>query len=185
MSVSLKVTQFGNGWGAIAKIPDLWKTLMKFYETLPAKMAATYAREMRRAIKSTSMKANSSATIILKGSNEPLVDSGKMRRSIINKKEKKFNYYGGIDPKAVSASGKKISDIALAQNAGYVVPVTESLRSFMASRGITLRADTKVLIVPPRPFLSLAFDKAQPKLQKLLRRTKVDTSRVVRTAFRG
>lgn len=155
--------------------PD-WQNLHTFSNKLLGIMFSGVDRLMLRivklvadnfkvAISDVGRIRNSEATIILKGSSTPLVDSGSLISSIVWKKLSRHVYFVGIDPNAKTNRGIPYSVIAAKQNEGYVIPVTDELRAFMAANGITVRSDTMFFVVPPRPFLSSALEKSLRDIQ--------------------
>jgi len=167
MSFSLAVKQFGDGWAKMNQMPTIINVALRALDDTPREMAQIVATEMRKAIRTGSYAPNSEATIIIKGSAKPLVDKGTMRNSIVVTNTDAFSYYGGIDPDATNDAGVRIGDIAMAQNTGYAIPVTDELRQFMASYGIAVHATTKFFLVPPRPFLTTALQNAEPQIEKI------------------
>jgi len=127
---------------------------------LASKAVRLVARSLREEMKSSNLRPNSLVTAALKGSSVPLVDTKTMFRSIVEKKVNENEYYGGIDPNARSPkTGVPVWVIALRQNSGYAIPVTESLRNKIMAEGFRVNANTKVFIVPARPFLTVGLDK--------------------------
>lgn len=58
-------------------------------------------------------------------------------------------------------SGKLVGLIALIQQAGAVMRITPAMRRVLNARGLRLRAETKVIKLPARPFVSRAIVKNQ------------------------
>jgi hypothetical protein len=157
--------------------PD-WKNLQAFSSRLLGIMTRGPDRLMlrivkivsdnfKRSIRDVGKIRNSQATIVLKGSSTPLIDSGKLVESIVWKKLSRFVYFAGIDPNAKTSRGVPYSVIAARQNEGYIIPVTDEIRAFMAVHGIAVRADTTFFVVPPRPFLSVALEKSLSQIQAI------------------
>jgi len=117
---------------------------------------------------------NSGVTQRLKGFNYPLVESGELRKSVINRRLPdeggEHVYYGGIDPDAVTKKGEKMTDLAMKQNNGYVIAVTEEIRNLFAANEMPLGANTKFLVVPPRPFLNFGLAKAMNQLESIAKK---------------
>lgn len=168
MKVGISVSRFGDGWRKLDNLKAAGKAFIAYFEDSPRAMANAVSREMRKALRSTKLPRNSMATIIMKGSNTPLVDSGKLLDSIETVKLGPFDYYGGVDPVGREANGHSFVSIALAQNSGYIVPVTEGLRNYMSAFGIDVHPDTQFFVVPPRPFLSMGLENADPKIQAIM-----------------
>lgn len=87
----------------------------------------------------------SEVTKQIKGSGRPLVDTGEMRDSIVAWDEG-GDWFAGIpdDSPAIPR--------AAVHEKGAHVPVTDAVRKFFAAQGFPLRADTRFLRIPPRPW---------------------------------
>lgn len=172
MSIALSISRFGDGWAKMLNLPILANLLCFHYENLVAESASITVRELKAAARSGAIAPNSLATVILKGSATPLVETGKMISSIKVKKNDAFDYYAGIDPAAVNDKGANIATIALKQNAGYIIVVTNAVRAYLRSAGLHVGNDTKFFVVPPRPFLTEGFTNALKEIEKKFGRTK-------------
>lgn len=82
----------------------------------------------------------------MKGSDRPLVDTGEFVGSITVWSDS-GEWFAGV-PDSSPASTK-----AAVHEEGAHVPVTEGVRAFFRSQGAPLRADTRFVRVPPRPWL--------------------------------
>lgn len=100
--------------------------------------------------------ANHPITQALKGHGKTMVDSGTMRDSI-TAWEDGGEWYAGI-PSSATHDGKPVADVAAIQEEGAHVPVTDGVRKLFASQGFPLRADTKFLRVPSRPWFQPSVD---------------------------
>jgi hypothetical protein len=100
-----------------------------------------------------SWPANHPFTIAMKGKDQPLVETGAMADEItifMSRKGGGFEYLVGF-PQG------KYSMIAENNEFGRTITVTAKMRRFLAANGMALKADTKVLFIPPRPFMEPAF----------------------------
>jgi hypothetical protein len=153
--------------------------MMSGPDRLMLEIVQTVSRNFKFSIRDAGRISNSQATIILKGSSTPLVETGKLVNSIIWRKLSRHVYYAGIDPVAKTSRGVPYSVIATMQDTGYVIPVTDAIRAFMAENGVHVRHDTQFFVVPPRPFLSTALDKSMNEIQTILNKhAKIWVSRV-------
>lgn len=84
-----------------------------------------------------------------KGHGRQLVDTGKMLSDIAAWREGD-SWHAGIPDSAPSA------DRAAIQENGAHIPVTDKMRAFFVAQGAPLRADTRFIRVPPRPWLKPA-----------------------------
>lgn len=84
-----------------------------------------------------------------KGHGRRLVDTGEMLSDIAAWREGD-SWYAGIPATAPSA------DRAAVQENGAHVPVTDKMRAFFRAQGAPLRADTRFIRIPPRPWLAPA-----------------------------
>ncbi len=91
----------------------------------------------------------SEVTKQMKGSDRPLVDTGGMLQEISAWRDGS-EWYAGIPASSPAATR------AAVQEEGAHVPVTDGVRRFFAAQGFPLRADTKLLRIPPRPWLKPA-----------------------------
>lgn len=172
MSISLKISKFGDGWAKMLNLPVLANLLHFHLTNLVSESARITVRELKAASRSLALAPNSLATVILKGSATPLVETGKMLDSIKVKRNTEFDYYAGIDPAAVNDRGDNIAAIALKQNAGYIIIVTDAIRAYMRSAGLLVGHDTTFFVVPPRPFLTEGFTNALKEIEKRFGRTR-------------
>jgi len=172
MSISISLTQFGDGWAKMANLPLLASLLSAHFQGLVAESARITVRELKSAARATSIAPNSLATVILKGSATPLVETGEMLAAIKVTKNTDFDYYAGINPDAVNKKGRNIAELALDQNAGYVITVTDAMRAYLRSAGLRVGNDTQFFIVPPRPFLTEGITNALTEIVKRFGATK-------------
>lgn len=162
----LQLSRFGEGWAKMANLQVMLNLLQNEFEALPRRLATMVARHIKTEATSSKLAPNSVATIILKGSSTPLIDTGSLLESIIVRKEAPFTYYGGINPSAKNQRGVSQSVVALKQNMGYIIPVTDSIRKLFIEHGMTVSPNTQFFVVPARPFLTEAFRKADIELEK-------------------
>jgi len=172
MSASMSIAKFGDGWAKMANLPLLASLLSAHFQGLVAESARITVRELKSAARATSIAPNSLATVILKGSATPLVETGEMLAAIQVKQNSDFDYYAGIDPDATNKKGRNIAELALNQNAGYIITVTNAVRAYLRSAGIRVGNDTQFFIVPPRPFLTEGITNALTEIIKKFGRTK-------------
>lgn len=52
-----------------------------------------------------------------------------------------------------------MAGLAAVHEFGANIPVTEKMRKYLASQGLFLKADTKVIKIPERPFMRESFDR--------------------------
>lgn len=114
----------------------------------------------------------SEVTKAMKGHGKPLQDTGDMLRAIAH-----WNESG--EWKVGIPAGAKEEVRAGVQEHGAHIPVTPGVRKVFATHGIRLRADTKFIRIPARPWLAPAVreleryvetnlaDLLQPMLKKL------------------
>jgi len=57
--------------------------------------------------------------------------------------------------------------IALNHEFGKTITVTDKMRRFLSWRGMPLKADTKVIFIPPRQFMFPAFDTNRKNIQEI------------------
>jgi|APIni6443716594_1056825.scaffolds.fasta_scaffold00089_15 hypothetical protein len=150
---------------------------------LGSKAARAAARRIREALKSNEMRPNSAATIALKGSNTPLIDTKALVRSIIEQKVSPFEYYGGVDPTATHpVSNIPLWVIAVRQNAGYVINVTPAIRERFRAAGLTVGNNTKFFVVPPRPFLDIGIEAAMKDFYEIVKSIPGDINYIAKSA---
>lgn len=180
MTVAISITKFGEGWSKMANLPVIMNRFTAHFEELPRSLASIVVRELKAAARSNAMAPNSTATIAIKSSAVPLVETGSLIQSIRVKKMGVFDYYGGVDPGEKNANGVPLSNIAVGQNVGYIIPVDEQVRALMQANGLTVSKDTKFFVVPARPFLTRGFDKAEPQINKIIQAQQNNLIRILR-----
>lgn len=115
---------------------------------------------------------NADLTVALKGSDRPLVDSGQLKKSITSEVKSWDLALIGINRNrtVVDSKGKKrsVMRIAEALHDGATIKVTNKMRAYFywlaysddsPFQGIVkpLKKSTKVIRIPPRPFLAAAL----------------------------
>jgi len=110
----------------------------------------------------------SDVTREFKGSSKPLVDSGMFVSSIDTWKEGK-RWFAGLPPGAKGDDGQDLGMVAGIQEHGAHVPVSDASRKFFAARGFPLKADTKFIRIPPRPWLAPAAEELEEHIEKALK----------------
>jgi hypothetical protein len=111
--------------------------------------------------------ALSAATVELRGAGQPLNDAGELLRSfgLTFDGDKAFV---GIPEGATRTDGTPMDLVAAILEDGAALEVTPRMRGFLAARGVPLRPDTRVLIVPPRPFFDPALQEIAEALPGML-----------------
>jgi len=148
-----------------------------FFAQLPRKIqfkgktfAAFAAHNIQKAIDARNFPPNSAATVFLKGTDIPLVDAGEMRGATEWKKLPDGSWYGGMSlTKVHTKSGLPIWKLALIHDQGQAIQVTDSMRAKLRGEGLVISNDTKVFIVPPRPFLQQGIRTTLRLVDKLVR----------------
>lgn len=139
-------------------------------------------------------KTNADLTIAIKGSDRPLVDSGQLTKSISSEVQSWKLVFVGVNRNrtVTDENGKKTGIITIAQTLhdGAAINVTAKMRRFFfwmafdkesPFRGVVkpLKASTKKIIIPPRPFLHVAL------ADKLVKRYTNNWNKAVRKTMRG
>jgi hypothetical protein len=110
----------------------------------------------------------SDVTREFKGSSKPLVDSGMFVSSIDTWKEGK-RWFAGLRPGAKGDDGQDLGMVAGVQEHGAHIPVSDAARKFFAAKGFPLKADTKYIRIPPRPWLAPAAEELEEHIEKALK----------------
>jgi len=132
------------------------------------------------------LKKNAALTAAIKGTNKPLTDYGDLFQSITHKVIDDFTVFTGL------LRTDKSFDVGLALHEGYEVNVTKKMRGmffilWQASIGkvpinkldgrakelfnrmnkgwLPLKQDTTLIVVPPRPWIKIAFNQPDMKRQ--------------------
>lgn len=63
-----------------------------------------------------------------------------------------------------------LGQLARVQEYGIVINVTDKMRRYLAFKGLHLKADTKVIRIPSRPFMRQTFDEQWPELSRFMER---------------
>jgi hypothetical protein len=139
-------------------------------------------------------KTNADLTIAIKGSDRPLVDSGELVKSINSEVQSWKLVFIGVNRNrtVTDENGKKRGILTIAQTLhdGAEVKVTAKMRRFFfwmafdkesPFRGVVkpLKATTKKIIIPPRPFLHLALT------DRLVKRYTNNWNKAVRKVMQG
>jgi hypothetical protein len=96
----------------------------------------------------------SDVTIMLKGQGIPLIQSRQLYKSITRKKFSDGSWFGGIDPNAFhSGAQMPVWQLAMIQEQGISIGVTEKMRGWFHSRGVNLKKTTSAIVIPARPFI--------------------------------
>lgn len=64
----------------------------------------------------------------------------------------------GYTQSAGGHGGIGLADLAIIQEFGTKITVTDKMRGFLASQGLFLKKSTKVITIPPRPSIRNSFD---------------------------
>jgi hypothetical protein len=165
-------------WRNIVSGQKFNKRLKQKLRTATKKNGKLALELIRNQIASDSFKKNADLTIAIKGSSEPLIDTGKMLKELRVKEIEPGTVFVGI-PK--SSPSYKVSVIV---HEGAVVPVTPSMRFmfmllYAASHGslnpdeltgraaelfarsqdfYPISAEVNAIIIPGRPFIRMAFE---------------------------
>jgi hypothetical protein len=91
----------------------------------------------------------------MKGSSAILIDSGSFMNSMTTWQEGK-RWFAGVPAGATGSRGQDLTLVGLVHERGATIQVTEGIRGFFAAKGFPLRADTKYLRVPSRPWFEPA-----------------------------
>lgn len=122
------------------------------------------------------MVANAAATKAMKGSSRPLVDSGELLKSVVGRATSwDAAVIGVLKSRSIkdkeTGETRNLLQVARILHNGATIGVTEAMRRYffwMASRyekgeikrkWLPLSHKTKVIVVPPRPFLEFAVTK--------------------------
>jgi len=96
----------------------------------------------------------SDITVMLKGHGIPLIQTRALYKSITRKKLSDGSWFGGIDPDAFHVEAQMpVWELAMIQEQGVSVGVTDKMRGWFRSRGINLKSSTAAIVIPARPFI--------------------------------
>lgn len=109
----------------------------------------------------------SGATKIIKGSEQPLIDTGQLLRSI-QLQIGADSVLVGIPDGMIREDGTEMDLVAAVMEDGTVFEVTPGVRGFFAGHGIPLRKETRFIVVPPRPFFEPAVKAVEDLLPALI-----------------
>ena len=125
------------------------------------------ATVMLRSLRDEKDTPKSGENVLGKGSPQPLVDSGSFKRAIQLEKDDSGSALGILVPR--DESGKDIQMIAEIMEGGALIPVTDKMRNYLATKGIHLRKTTRVISVPKRPLFNPAADLLDENLAEWLK----------------
>lgn len=143
-------------------------------------------RSIRDRINKRMYTPNAELTVLIKESSKPLVDDGDLVNSVTSQLIGELAVFVGILRSARSGDGASLFNLARVLHEGVEIPVTDKMRNLFAllSRAgkggnvtLTGRAaelaeqlgdrlkdikpigkNTKVIVIPPRPFLRMSFE---------------------------
>lgn len=98
-----------------------------------------------------------------------MIGSGAYLDSIVIIEEKKgrgWTYRIGFDP-AVHPNGVPMEVISRAQEYGSRIAVTPKMRAYLHYRGLHLKADTRFIIIPPRPHFGPTFRRLKWEVRRI------------------
>lgn len=99
----------------------------------------------------------SDVTKVIKGGDRKLIDSGSFIGALKAWKDG-ASWMAGIPDGATGDKGQDLETVGAVHEEGAAIPATDKVRGFFAAKGFPLRADTKFIIVPPRPWFGPAAD---------------------------
>ncbi len=73
-----------------------------------------------------------------------------------------------LPPKDGKSSDITLAELAAIQEFGTEIQVTKKMRGFLGANGLPLSKDTKVITIPPRPFMRQTFDEEEKALARLV-----------------
>ncbi len=160
--------------GRTVKMIGDWRWVNNFAAVAPGLadevfngMRAGLGREVKRITKEVIQKGawarNSTATAHLKGSSKPLIDTGRMMRTVRTRSNRDSVFIGWD-------SGTEVFKAAIAQT-GQVLTVTDKMRAYLRGRGIYLKQTTKYLRTPSRPFLTEVEKRAGREVDRIVEET--------------
>lgn len=142
-----------------------------------AKVGLDAEREIKEDIYTGKFQRNAPVTTAIKGSARPLVNTGQLAKSINSKQSDWDRVDVGVlrkgrvrDPDSgrFKKGDNDILNVAAVLHFGATIKVTEKMRNFFAMMSrqkpgefTPLRQSTKVIVIPPRPFLESAIKKSQ------------------------
>ena len=146
----------GKGWDRLRRLLDgLEERLRQNARKMLARAGQELASDVRgRILDGKGMKRLHPFTIAQKKSSKPLVDGGDLLGSVGADFVEDLAVMVGVNRKA--ADGTNLGALHEREE-GTRVPVTPRMRAFLASRGLHLKAATKELFIPGRPFLRPAY----------------------------
>lgn len=152
--------------------PSLFKILLHRNVGKATKKVGLLAEaEIKRLINSGFFQNNSPVTIAMKGSRRPLVDTGLLSQSI-NAKQTSWNHVviGVLKRKKIkgkSGKSKDLLNVAKILHEGVSIRVTKKMRVLFQRLSREnpnvkpIKASTKVIVIPRRPFLLAATTASQ------------------------
>jgi hypothetical protein len=155
---------------------DLQKTLHDLAEDFLAEAVPATAELLASQTKRTLAEGDSEwpalhpLTIAVKGHDQPLLDTGELAEGLNVYEVAKHVMELGYREGDRRTDGKYADVVAGVMENGATIPVNDAIRGFFAAMGFPLRADTRVLVIPARPFLQPSLDKALPEIVSLAKR---------------
>jgi hypothetical protein len=103
----------------------------------------------------------------LKGNDDILIDSGSFVGAMTVWQEGK-RWFGGLPNGAKGGEGQDLNLVGMVHEWGATVPVSDEIRGFFAANGVPLRAETKFLTIPPRPWFAPAYAELREYADEIL-----------------
>jgi len=169
MSIELIASVVGNV-ARFSKLTDpssgIASNFMRNWRQAAMRSVRLAKKYIEEAMASQSLAPLSQITVALKGTNTLLVESGTLKSAIVARQEGPNVFYGGIDVDVKNEKGMSMGWLATLHQSGYTIEVTPAIRQLFKSIGVNLREDTRVLVVPPRPFVMMGLEKAIEEIRK-------------------
>jgi len=121
-------------------------------------------------------------TIERKGSAKALIDKGDLFNSVTYVLVSRHDVFVGV-PRTASGKGGNIVNIAAILETGTSINLRKNpqVRKYLTGAGMKLKSDTKVVTIPPRPFVKPAVDKEMPAVLAMFKQT---TSNAIKTLMK-
>jgi len=107
-------------------------------------------------------------TIARKKSDRPLVAHGDLLNGVSVQFIEDLVAFIGVS-RGAKAKGHDLVSVAAVQEFGATIKVTRKMRAFLHAQGLHLKADTKAIVIPPRPYVRPAWQESREDVEKTFR----------------
>jgi hypothetical protein len=111
-------------------------------------------------------------TKAIKGHEFKMMETGDFLRAITVWREGRgkgrYWWFAGIKPGSKGRDGRDLTMVGAVHEDSAVVPVSDSIRRFFAAKGFPLKAETRFVRIPARPWFAPAVEEVEKDADTIL-----------------